>query len=336
MGWLDRSLPSLAHVYPCVVAVAGIVLAWRFSRSRLALAFVVLALADRALIHFAFGPSVPEAIGAIVFNAIAILLPLNLGILSMVRERGMFTWRGISRVLLILVQPLIVFLVIRYQPIDLAPYLGHAFFDLPILSAIPMSQPPLLAFAIATMVATVSYFRRRSAIESGFFWAILSGLFALIAGKTWPASTIYFATAGLILIVSVVESSFGMAFRDQLTGLPARRALDEALLKLGSTYTVAMIDIDFFKKFNDKYGHDVGDQVLKMVGAKLARWMRPCPIWKDCEKPLMTRTLSCEISAGGGNPKGQRLAGSLEKRRLSRSALVLPSEMDDGQSPLTT
>ena len=61
-----------------------------------------------------------------------------------------------------------------------------------------------------------------------------------------------------------------MAYRDQLTGLSARRALNEALQRVGGQYTVAMVDIDHFKKFNDRYGHDIGDQVLRMVAAKLA------------------------------------------------------------------
>jgi diguanylate cyclase (GGDEF)-like protein len=83
--------------------------------------------------------------------------------------------------------------------------------------------------------------------------------------------TLWFATAGLIMSVAVVESSHGMAFRDELTGLPARRALNEALLKVGSRYTIAIVDVDHFKKVNDTYGHDVGDQVLKMVAARLER-----------------------------------------------------------------
>ena len=60
-----------------------------------------------------------------------------------------------------------------------------------------------------------------------------------------------------------------MAYIDTLTQIPARRALEEAFLKLGSTYSVAMVDIDFFKKFNDTYGHDVGDEVLKLVAEQL-------------------------------------------------------------------
>jgi PleD family two-component response regulator len=56
-----------------------------------------------------------------------------------------------------------------------------------------------------------------------------------------------------------------------LTGLPARRALDEKMMMLGRRYAIAMIDVDHFKKFNDTYGHDVGDQVLKMVGSNMQK-----------------------------------------------------------------
>ena len=41
------------------------------------------------------------------------------------------------------------------------------------------------------------------------------------------------------------------------------------MAKLGRKYTLAMCDIDHFKKFNDTYGHDTGDEVLKMVATKL-------------------------------------------------------------------
>jgi diguanylate cyclase (GGDEF)-like protein len=60
-----------------------------------------------------------------------------------------------------------------------------------------------------------------------------------------------------------------MAYLDELTEIPGRRALREEMLKLSGTYSMAMVDIDYFKKFNDKYGHDVGDDVLRLVASKI-------------------------------------------------------------------
>jgi diguanylate cyclase (GGDEF)-like protein len=65
-------------------------------------------------------------------------------------------------------------------------------------------------------------------------------------------------------------ASYVMAFHDELTALPGRRALNQLLASVRAPYTVAVIDVDRFKSFNDRYGHDVGDQVLRMVAAKLA------------------------------------------------------------------
>jgi diguanylate cyclase (GGDEF)-like protein len=65
-----------------------------------------------------------------------------------------------------------------------------------------------------------------------------------------------------------------MAFQDELTGLPSRRTLNERLMGLGGKFTIAMLDIDHFKQFNDAHGHDVGDQVLKMVATRLGQVRR--------------------------------------------------------------
>lgn len=74
----------------------------------------------------------------------------------------------------------------------------------------------------------------------------------------------------IIYLLTVLTESYFLAYRDELTGLASRRALYNLVLSLGRKYSVAMLDIDHFKKFNDTYGHDVGDQVLKLVASKIA------------------------------------------------------------------
>ena len=66
----------------------------------------------------------------------------------------------------------------------------------------------------------------------------------------------------LMLVAAVAPEAYQMAFRDELTGLPGRRALNERLQRLGRDYVIAMVDVDHFKKFNDTHGHDVGDHAL--------------------------------------------------------------------------
>src|SRR3546814_5904189 len=75
----------------------------------------------------------------------------------------------------------------------------------------------------------------------------------------------------LMSAAAVAHEAYQMAFRDELTGLPGRRALNERMQRLGRNYVLAMSDVDHFKKFNDTHGHDVGDQVLRLVASKLSK-----------------------------------------------------------------
>ncbi|ACA84487.1 GGDEF domain-containing protein [Shewanella woodyi] len=83
-------------------------------------------------------------------------------------------------------------------------------------------------------------------------------------------SAVSLSMLAIIYLLTVLADSYFLAYRDELTGLASRRALYNLVLSLGRKYTVAMLDIDHFKKFNDTYGHDVGDQVLKLVASKIA------------------------------------------------------------------
>jgi diguanylate cyclase (GGDEF)-like protein len=90
-----------------------------------------------------------------------------------------------------------------------------------------------------------------------------------------PAGVAWLAAAALLaVLVGMLETLLALAYRDGLTGLPGRRSLNERLRRLGRRYAIAMLDVDHFKRFNDRYGHKTGDQVLKMIAARLRRLRR--------------------------------------------------------------
>jgi diguanylate cyclase (GGDEF)-like protein len=253
---LQEPLAALANFAAYGVFLVGALLAWRFHRNQLLLALIVLALADLGLAS------------AEARQAIAVLLPLNLVLLALVPERGFLTPIGIARVTGIVLQIPLVLLYGRSEHLT-------ALLDTHLL---PQPEVPWTSLSDVALVATMAGFvvlltralLKPDATGRGFLWVLVTSVLAFNAGEPY-ARTIYLATAGLILVVAIIETSYSLAYRDGLTGLPARRALDEALRRLGGQYTVAMADVDHFKRLNDDYGHDTGDQVLRMVAARLGK-----------------------------------------------------------------
>lgn len=111
--------------------------------------------------------------------------------------------------------------------------------------------------------------RLNEAMSSGLAGAIIGAVGALTFEGQWADS--FLIAAPLSLLFSSIEMSYDLAFRDPLTGLPGRRALEEHLKRLSRPFTLAMVDVDHFKRFNDTYGHDAGDEALRMVGSQLAQ-----------------------------------------------------------------
>ncbi|MBF9002625.1 MULTISPECIES: GGDEF domain-containing protein [Vibrio] len=82
-------------------------------------------------------------------------------------------------------------------------------------------------------------------------------------------SSTMFSLLGVLFIIYLLSNTYQMAFTDPLTQIPGRQALEIDLRHLSRRYTLAMIDVDHFKKFNDTYGHSSGDDVLKLVATRL-------------------------------------------------------------------
>ncbi len=257
--WLESFLPS----YPWAVLGLGVLLGWRFNRTRLIFTLLLFLLAERALQLGVGG-------GRGVFAAVALLLPLNLLWIGLAKERGLLTPLGMTRVGLLLLQPVVVDIWLRLNPAEAKLWLTHPIFPPDLLpKGFSLPHPALAAFLLVFLVLTVRFLMRPAVLEGAFPWVLGAAAIALWRHPAGEA-TLWLASGGLVLTVAVIEASYFMAFRDELTGLPARRALNEYLLRAGSQYTLAMVDVDHFKKVNDTHGHDVGDQVLRMVASRLA------------------------------------------------------------------
>lgn len=130
----------------------------------------------------------------------------------------------------------------------------------------------LIALLATGLTLTLLLLRYGRPQQAGQWLGFVCMAWALPRGAEHPVELALMSTAALTaLCISLAHEGFHMAFRDELTGLPGRRALNERLQRMGRVYTLAMADVDNFKAFNDTHGHDVGDQVLRMVAAQLRR-----------------------------------------------------------------
>jgi len=252
--------PSVAFYYVGVFA-AGLALAWRFNSSRVLFSLLVLLLAHRAVEFFSAG-QVHTGPGRMAVALAALLIPLNCIVFASMRERGLI-FAGIAPRFGLLLLESVVFAVLCRPENSLAD--PHH----PSSAAMPLWI--LLSFAAAIAVFVRRFFQTRKPIEPGFAWSVTAVFLWLQFAPIGKMSEAYVATAALILGASLIETSYVLAYHDELTGIRGRRAFNESLLSLDQQYAIAIVDIDHFKKFNDTYGHDVGDQVLCMVAKRLTQ-----------------------------------------------------------------
>lgn len=263
-------LPELSQLrfVPLAALLAGVVLSAAFRRSRLFFAALTLTLAYAALVWLS--PHLPSDGGRVLANGIALLVPLNLLGLAFLRERGIISPAGRRRLAVVGLEIATVGVLCAPRMAYAASWLDGRFFPDGFSAWSHLSQPALAAFALAAAIMLAPLLRRYRSVESSLLWALAASFVALRIGGASFSSGVFFATGGLTLIVALLETSYRMAYHDELTQLPSRRALNEALMKLPDSYTVAMVDVDHFKKFNDTYGHEAGDQALRLVASRLA------------------------------------------------------------------
>lgn len=245
---------------------SALLLSWRFHAPRVGMMAVLLGGVNWALLGAAAAHS---RSGHAVFSALAVLLPLNCAGLALLRDVDIslesLAWWGVA----VGAQGIAVAVLSRPELLPLLSWIDTAGAG---YSWLALGIPPvaLIVFAATGLFLLIRAALLRQPLEGAWFWSLVCSLLALTAHRR-PLIAAYFGLAGLVLAESLAETSYLLAYQDELTGLPARRAFQRSTAKLAPPFSVAMVDIDHFKQFNDRFGHDVGDQVLRMVAARLER-----------------------------------------------------------------
>lgn len=264
--------PALGFYY-FAAFVAGLLLAWRFHSSRVLFSLLTLLLAHRSLDFFSTA-TVPTGPGHTALLLAIVLIPLNFVLFASMRERGLTLTGVVPRAAVLFLESVAVAVLCRPETGGAASHISvHSSVHSSVHTAAAPAVPAwlLLIFPAALAVFIRRFLKSHKPIEVGFAWETIAIFLWLDFAPLGKIADAYVASAALILAASLIETSYVLAYHDELTGIRGRRAFNEALLRLDQQYAIAIVDIDHFKKFNDTYGHDVGDQVLCMVASRISK-----------------------------------------------------------------
>jgi GGDEF domain-containing protein len=259
-------LPQLPYVAMVVAAALGLI----FHRGRVVFTAIALGVAYAAFGKFAAGGATDLSARA-VFAALCVLAPAVIALLAWMEERGTPNVHALPRLALIAAAGGLPVWLVATERTGALEWVYAPLADVALPIATPIPQLGLAAFAVSFVAVVAAAAIRHSVVIVGLAWSLVALAFALHASAELFAFPSAITAAGVVLALVVLVDTYQMAFRDELTGLPGRRALNDTLKATGRRYAIAMIDVDRFKDVNDAHGHLVGDEVLRMVASRLAR-----------------------------------------------------------------
>ena len=209
---------------------------------------------------------------AVVFHLVCLLLPLLFGLFAAWQERTHLFQDMVARFAVLLAFGSVALGLEQSYPQALLLWLSEIRWPAlhgAWMSLIQLSYP---VFISAFLLLAWQYWRNPRPLHAAQLVGLL-GVFWMLPQTFILPFTLNIMCSQVMLMIAagVAHEAYQMAFRDELTGLPGRRALNERMQRLGRNYVLAMSDVDHFKRFNDTHGHDVGDQVLRLVASKLSK-----------------------------------------------------------------
>ncbi|WP_085716498.1 GGDEF domain-containing protein [Pseudomonas sp. B28(2017)] len=272
---LNVFFTSLFNVLPTLVLLLGGAYCAVYRRQRelflMVTVYIAYFLLDTQTDYYRDNGKVRDD-AAVVFHLCCLLLPLLFGIFAAWQERTHLFQDMVARFAVLLAVGSVALGLEQSYPHALLIWLSEIRWPAlhgAWMSLIQLSYPVFMA---AFVLLAWQYWRSPRPLHAAQ-WVGLLGLFWMLPKTFILPFTLNIMCSQVMLMIAaaVAHEAYQMAFRDELTGLPGRRALNERMQRLGRNYVLAMSDVDHFKKFNDTHGHDVGDQVLRLVASKLAK-----------------------------------------------------------------
>jgi diguanylate cyclase (GGDEF)-like protein len=181
--------------------------------------------------------------------------------------------------------------VYRIGDIVIRSRLSDVFFEAGMRLVDETQSPKQVMFHIDSLNTSVEVdedmvYRKELPAIWGRKWSLIATPTRSLINERMSYTPLVVAVFGMILVALIAAHLYkdskytalvlDLSRTDGLTGIPNRRYLDEYLKRewsrssrLGSYLTYILIDIDFFKQYNDNYGHLAGDECLKIVAQSL-------------------------------------------------------------------
>ena len=265
---LESEQLALLDQLPFILCALAAFVALLANRSRDLGAAATMLASYWLISRFLQAPLDTEPAGQI-FGLLSLCLPALLCLFAILPDTG---WRHPGFLVLtafISIFALIIISLFQWQPLWFAKLMpdmtGGGFFGL------RLSTLSGLLFTLGFALSIAIPLLHQEALDTSLPGCILFGFITLGWFELSHISALMFSASGLLLIINQTHGLLNMVYRDELTQIPNRRALLRDVRSMGNHYALAMVDVDHFKKINDNYGHDVGDQVLKAVASKLRR-----------------------------------------------------------------
>lgn len=273
---LDAPYQTLLTYLPYGLGVLVILLGQQFVQGRIAMAAANL-LVGYAIIQSQLQAPLEQDDIRAYFTLLSLFWPLNFFIIYWLPERKLISPLGALLVIIISVQVASTYLFIHYFP-DYSQLLNQ-YFELQPYGAdsesfishwlLPTASSLVLLLACAVLLIHTLIKRDRS--HCVLFACMITTILVCAWFDQANISSLFSSLIASALLATLLFNSHDLAFLDELTGLPGRRALMNELKHCGRHYCIVMADIDHFKQFNDTHGHDTGDDVLRIVAQELAK-----------------------------------------------------------------